>query len=109
MASPFSTWFNRSFGVNVPATFAELLDKHPKGMRNGYGPTLWAAAAIQAETEDRDLIEKGVCIIGVSDSIGHILLRARDGKVFIVDSHDHTAVDAWFSDVYSLVNLLNLE
>lgn len=48
-------------------------------------------------------------MIGACDSIRHILLRARDGKVFIVDSRDHTTVDAWFSDINSLIGLLNLE
>ena len=50
-----------------------------------------------------------MCLIGASDSIAHILMRAQDGKVFIVDSHDYVAVDAWFADVRVLVNVLNLE
>lgn len=109
MTNAFSLWFKRSFGGEVPASFARLLDEHPEGMSNGFGPTIWSASDITAETKDRGLIEKGVCMIGTSDSIAHILLRARDGRVFIVDSHDHTSVDAWFSGVDSLVNLLQLE
>jgi len=55
------------------------------------------------------LAAKGVCLIGASDSIAHIVMRAQDGKFFIVDSHDYEAVDAWFADVKVLVALLNLE
>jgi hypothetical protein len=105
----FAQWFTDKFGVAVPAEFATYLAEHPQGVENGYGPRLWNAEAIQGETDDRELADKGVCIIGASDSIRHILLRSRDGKVFIVDSMDHQTVDAWFSDVDSLIGLLNLE
>ncbi|MEX3555762.1 MAG: hypothetical protein VB131_03870, partial [Burkholderia gladioli] len=53
--------------------------------------------------------EWDTAIIGAVDDTRHILLRARDGKVFIVDPMDYQTVDAWFSDVDSLIGLLNLE
>lgn len=105
----FTQWYTKSFGIAVPAELETYLAAHPQGVENGYGPRLWTAEAIQGETDDRELADKGVCMIGASDSIAHILLRARDGKVFIVDSMDHTAVDAWFSGVDSIIGLLNLE
>ncbi|MDR5777129.1 MULTISPECIES: hypothetical protein [unclassified Caballeronia] len=105
----FAQWFKRSFGVGVPAEFEAYLIAHPHGVENGYGPRLWTAEAIQDETDDRKLAEKGVCLIGASDETHHILLRARDGKVFIVDPMDYQTVDAWFSDVDSLIGLLQLE
>jgi hypothetical protein len=47
--------------------------------------------------------------IGTCDDVQHILLRARDGKVFIVDPMDYRIVDASFSGVDTLIGLLNLE
>ncbi|WP_176331470.1 hypothetical protein [Burkholderia vietnamiensis] len=105
----FANWFKTTFGVAVPPVFDAYLAAHPQGVENGYGPRLWNAQAIQDETDDRELAEKGVCIIGASDDTRHILLRVRDGKVFIVDPMDYQTVDAWFSDVDSLIGLLNLE
>lgn len=105
----FAKWFKTTFGVEVPAAFDAYLATHPHGVENGYGPRLWNAHAIQDETDDRELAQKGVCIIGASDDTRHILLRARDGKVFIVDPMDYQTVDAWFSDIDSLIGLLNLE
>jgi hypothetical protein len=105
----FAQWFTKSFGVGVPAEFEAYLAAHPQGVENGYGPRLWTAEAIQDETDDRELADKGVCLIGASDDTRHILLRARDGKIFIVDPRDYQTVDAWFSDVDSLIGLLNLE
>jgi hypothetical protein len=109
MAKSFADWFNKEFKSEVPEAFAQYLAQHPKGARNGFGPCLWTAENVIAETEDRDLIEKGICLIGASDSISHILMRAKDGKIFIVDSRDHQSVDATFCDVQVLINLLNLE
>ena len=105
----FEEWFRKTFASQVPLELAEYVVEHPSGMENGYGPKLWKADWIQGETEDRGLVEKGVCMIGACDSIRHILLRARDGKVIIVDSRDHTMVDAWFSDINLLIGLLKLE
>ncbi|OBR50538.1 hypothetical protein [Paraburkholderia tropica] len=48
-------------------------------------------------------------VIGCADSIQHILMRARDGKIFIVDSRDYRTVDATFSGMDVLVSLLQLE
>lgn len=109
MSSEFVTWFATTFGCPVPKDYGEFLSKHPSGAQNGFGPRLWPADRAIQETGDRDLAAKGVCLIGASDSIAHILMRAIDGKVFIVDNHDYALVDAWFSDVKTLCNLLNLE
>ncbi|MBN3729330.1 hypothetical protein [Burkholderia sp. Tr-20390] len=105
----FAQWFMKAFGVSVPAALEAYLIAHPQGVENGYGPKLWTAQAIRDETDDRELAEKGVCIIGAADDTRPILLRARDGKVFIVDPMDYRTVDAWFSDIDSLIGLLNLE
>lgn len=105
----FAQWFTDTFGGRIPAEFEAFLAAHPQGVENGYGPKIWNAQTIQAETDDRNLAAKGVCIIGASDDTCHILLRARDGKVFIVDRMDYQTVDAWFSDIDSLIGLLNLE
>jgi hypothetical protein len=109
MSSEFATWFAAAFGHPVPDAFEKFLSSRPNGAENGFGPRLWPADRVMVETDDRGLAEKGVCLIGASDSIAHILMRAKDGKVFIVDNHDYGLVDAWFSDVTTLCNLLNLE
>ena len=109
MSIDFAAWFVSAFSSPVPESLSEFLTTHPKGAENGLGRRLWPADRVMAETEDRALAEKGVCLIGASDSIAHILMRASDGKVFIVDSRDYAIVDAWFAAVKVLVNLLNLE
>lgn len=109
MRFEFAAWFAKMFGHPVPDAFGQFLSTHPKGAENGFGPRLWPVERVVIETEDRELAEKGVCLIGASDSIAHILMRAKDGKVFIVDNHDYTLVDASFSDVTVLCNLLNLQ
>jgi hypothetical protein len=109
MSSEFATWFATTFGHRVPEAFGRFLSTHPNGAENGFGPRLWPAGRVMNETEDRELAKKGICLIGASDSIAHILMREKDGKVFIVDNHDYALVDAWFADVTTLCNLLNLE
>ncbi|WP_321817109.1 MULTISPECIES: hypothetical protein [unclassified Paraburkholderia] len=105
----FNEWFAGAFGVDMCQSFAQYLQAHPKGMENGCGPRIWTAAAMRVETDDRELAKKGVCLIGRSDSIQDILLRARDGKVFIVDSSDYRTIDATFSGIDVLVSLLQTE
>ncbi|BBA45367.1 hypothetical protein KEH59_01915 (plasmid) [Burkholderia contaminans] len=105
----FSRWFETQFGCPVPSGLTEYLTEHPSGAENGYGPRLWTAEAIQEETDDRQLASNGVCIIGAIDSLSHILLRARDGRVFIVDSRDPRSVDACFTDLGTMISLLMLE
>lgn len=105
----FTHWFNNNFGVVVPAEFDAYLAAHPQGVENGYGPRLWSAQTIQDETDDRELAGTGVCLIGASDDTRHFLLRARDGKIFVVDPMDYQTVDAWFADVNCLIGLLQLE
>ncbi|MFP3637509.1 hypothetical protein [Paraburkholderia sp. SIMBA_054] len=105
----FDQWFRHAFGTSLPEPFGTYLANHPRGVENGYGPRLWPADRIREETQDRRLVEKGVCLIGASDSIRHILLRASDGKVFVVDSRNHRSVDATFACVDTLIGLLKLE
>lgn len=107
MRSEFATWFATTFGHSVPKEFGTFLSTRPEGAENGFGPRLWSADRVRVKTEDRQRSEQGVCLIGASDSIAHILMRAKDGKVFIVDNHDYALVDASFSNVTVLCNLLN--
>jgi hypothetical protein len=65
-------------------------------------------AAMQARTQ-RVTGTARKLLIGTCDDVQHILLRARDGKVFIVDPMDYRIVDASFSGVDTLIGLLNLE
>lgn len=105
----FAKWFSTEFGVDVPTSFAAYVQEYPRGAANGYGPTLWPAQRIREETEDRELAARGVCIVGGSDSITHILMRARDGKIIFVDSRDYEDIEATFQCVDVMIGLLKLE
>ncbi|WP_439672832.1 SMI1/KNR4 family protein (plasmid) [Cupriavidus necator] len=106
MPSSFSNWFVSTFGVPVPEEFAEFLAEHPKGL-SGDGSALWAAEDIIEATEDRDLKSKGICFIGTRDDLYVFLLRANDGRVFVVDRHDYQYVDAWFRSISTCIGLMD--
>jgi hypothetical protein len=104
----FATWFGSKFNLPVPDTLSEYLASHPDGLWSQAG-TLWKPEAIIDATEERDLQENGVCMIGETAFEGTFLLRARDGRVFAVDKFDHREVDAWFSDLESCICMLGFE
>lgn len=106
----FEEWFKASFGIAVPAAYLAFLTANPKTVYNhGRGGALWDAEYVMSETDDRETSEKGVCIIGGGDSLTHYLLRAKDGRVFVVDRLDYSVVDAWFSDIDSMVGLMDFQ
>lgn len=104
----FATWFGAKFNTAVPEALAQYLADHPNGLWSQAG-SLWKAEAIIDATEERDLQEKGVAMIGETAFEGIFLLRARDGRVFAVDKLDYAEVDAWFSDLESCLCLLDFE
>lgn len=104
----FATWFTSKFNLPVPETLAGYLSGHPNGLWSQAG-SLWKAEEIIDATEERDLQEKGVCMIGTTAFEGIFLLRARDGKVFVVDRFDHSDVDASFSDIDACICLIDFE
>lgn len=106
----FETWFKSSFGVDVPTDYLLFLTHNLKSVYNGgRGGVLWDAEFVMSQTDDYEVAEKGVCIIGGSDSLTHYLLRARDGRVFVVDRLDHTVVDAWFSSIEVMIGLMDFQ
>ncbi|MCP3712458.1 hypothetical protein M3I54_36975 [Paraburkholderia sp. CNPSo 3274] len=104
----FASWFTSKFNVAVPEAFAAYLAKHPNGLCSQAG-SLWKADEIVDATEERDLQDKGVCMIGTTAFEAIFILRARDGRVFAVDKFDYAQVDAWFSDLDSCICLLDFE
>ncbi|MGF6440754.1 hypothetical protein, partial [Paraburkholderia youngii] len=52
---------------------------------------------------------RAACVVGSSDSITHILMRARDGKIIFVDSRDYEDIEATFQCVDVMIGLLKLE
>ena len=104
--STFNTWFKKSFGCPVPREFDEFIGEHPQGLSGDAG-TLWDPEEIMACTEERDLAEKGVCMIGTTSTLGVFLLRAKDGRVFVVDRTDFGVVDAWFACISTCIGLLD--
>ena len=108
--SNFSSWFKETFGVDVPKEYLEFVTENSKTVYNGgRGGALWDAEYVMSQTEDYEMAEKGVCIIGGGDSLTHYLLRAKDGRVFVVDRHNHTDVDAWFSSIDIMVGLMDFQ
>ena len=108
--SEFSACFKDAFGVDVPKAYLQYLTENPKTVYNGgRGGALWDAEYVMAQTNDYEAAEKGVCIIGGGDSLTHYLLRANDGRVFVVDRQDHTDVDAWFSSINCMVSLMGFQ
>jgi hypothetical protein len=75
----FGTWFAAKFNLPVPEALAEYLANHANGMWSQAG-SLWKAEAIIDATEERDLQQKGVCMIGETAFEAILLLRARDGR-----------------------------
>ncbi len=104
----FGTWFTSKFHLPVPVAFGDYLSKHPNGLWSQAG-SLWKADEIIDATEERELQDKGVCMIGTTAFEAIFLLRARDGRVFAVDQFDYSQVDAWFSGLDSCICLLDFE
>lgn len=104
----FESWFKQSFNISVPEGYRFVVAEHPSGIV-GETAQLYALADVEAFTDERDLFDKGVCLIGDAESLTHILLRVSDGKVFVVDRTDYKVVDATFRDTVSLANLLDLD
>lgn len=105
--TPFDQWFEDSFRCTVPQQYAAFLEAHPKG-RNGAGGAMYGAGDVIAFTEERDLVAKGVCFIGAR-SLETFLLRAHDGRIFVVDSTDYSHIDAWFANIDCVMNLMHFK
>lgn len=105
----FENWFQASFGVKVPRGYLEFIAKNPNSVYNGRGGSLWDVQYAMSETDVREMAEKGVCVIGGGDSLTHYLLRAKDGRVFVVDRLDYSVVDAWFSSIDDMLALMGFD
>jgi hypothetical protein len=104
----FVGWFARTFGAEVPPAFQRFLEKHPRGT-NGACGRVYPPGDIVTSTEQGGLAAKGVCIIGRTAERGIFLLRVTDGKVFVVDEADYSAVSATFAGMDVCSRLLILD
>lgn len=104
----FVAWFACSFGAEVPTSFQRFLDKHPRGT-SGTGGRIYAPVDIVTSTEARGLAGRGVCVVGRAADDGLFLLRATDGKVFVVDERDYSAINATFLGMDACSRLMALE
>jgi hypothetical protein len=104
----FVAWFARTFGAEVPPAFQRFLDKHPRGT-SGVCGRVYPPGEIAAITEEGGLAANGVCMIGRVAEHGVFLLRVTDGKVFVVDEANYSAVSATFSGMDVCSRLLALE
>lgn len=103
----FEDWFKLAFkGLHVPSEFLEYLKEYPEGLSGELG-SVWDAEEIIGWTEERNLHEQGVCLIGWgAGAMTHFLLGAKNGKIYIVDKHDISIVDATFSGMQTFINLM---
>jgi hypothetical protein len=104
----FVEWFARTFGADVPAAFQRFLDKHPRGTSGACG-SVYPPGEIVTNTEAGGLAGKGVCVIGRTAEHGVFLLRVTDGKVFLVDETNYSAVSATFAGMDVCTRLLALD
>ena len=104
----FVAWFANTFGADVPEAFERFLDKHPRGTSGASG-SVYPPCEIVANTEAGDLVSKGVCLIGKTRGRRVFLLRVVDGKVFVVDETDYSAVRATFAGMDVCSQLLALD
>lgn len=103
-----SNWFGKTFGSKAPADLLNYLKDHPEGLAAESG-ILYDAESIIDYTEERDLQEKGLLYLGTGPMLNVFLLRAKDGKVFLVDKTDFQLVDATFKSLDTCITLLQLE
>lgn len=94
----FPKWFEQTYGTPAPAELLEYFTEHPEGLAVEQG-SLYSAEDMVAYTEERELVEKGVLYLGIGASLTVLLLRAKDGKVFLVDKTDFQSVDATFKNL----------
>jgi len=102
----FSDWVLKTYGNPAPAELLAFLKDSPDGIQLVDGLRIYSIEDIKIYTEEWELEENGVLYIGA----GHltvILLRVKDGKVFMVDSMDYKIVDATFKSLERFVQLLD--
>ncbi|MDN0082385.1 hypothetical protein QU487_06410 [Crenobacter sp. SG2305] len=105
----FSAWCKARYGQDAPKSWLDFLAKNKSGVYNGDSGAIWGVEYIMEFNEDRNLFDKGVCVIGCEDDIRVYLLRIRDGRVFAVDPADYQVVDAWFADIQTMADLCQFE
>lgn len=107
-ADDFKAWFACAFGLELPEPVERFMSAYPRGAGGSCG-SIWGASDIVSYANANQLGEKGICLIGTTTNRGVFLLRARDGKVFVVDQEDYSKVDATFSNMDVCVALLALD
>jgi hypothetical protein len=103
----FANWFSKTFGVKAPDDLLNYLKDHPDGLAGE--SCLYSAEDIIDYTEERELQEKGLLYLGTGPMLNVFLLRAKDGKVFLVDKADFQIVDATFKSLETCITLLEME
>lgn len=104
----FPKWFEKTYGVPAPEELLTHLAENPEGIQAEQG-ILYTAESMMDYTEERDLQEKGVLWLGTGLCLSVFLMRAKDGKVFLVDKTDFQVVDASFRSLDTCKQLLGLE
>lgn len=104
----FCQWVMKNFGCEPPPELLAYLKDNPDGSSGSDG-SLFGYEDIVTYTEERNLAQKGVLYIGAGVSLDVFLIRAIDGKVFLVDENDFQSVDASFKHLSKCTDLLNIQ
>lgn len=103
----FRKWFTQQFKCEPPGELLGHLKDFPEGSSGSTG-SIYGLDDIIAFTEERELDAKGVIYLGAGD-LSVYLMKAVDGKVFVVDSKDYKSVDATFKNLDVCKSLLSLD
>lgn len=105
--SRFSEWFANTYGCEVSEDLSDYLKDYPEGIASS-SVILYSPEDMLAHTEERELGAKGILFLGTGTSLDDIILRVKDGKVFVVDETNYQSVDASFRSLTRFITLLNL-
>jgi hypothetical protein len=102
----FSAWFTKTYGTSAPGPLLNYIKDYPEGLAGQ--SELFKADEIIDATEQRALQDKGLLYIGIGPLSNVFLLRASDGKVFLVDRDDFKVVDASFKSLDACLILMRI-
>ncbi len=100
----FSVWFKRELKQAVPACFYNFIKLYPNGINWNDGEFFGEDKIIDSTIDYQKIIPAGFCVIGF-DSRGLYIMRAKDGKIFLVSKANHHKTIAWFTDINLLTDI----
>lgn len=100
----FSVWFKRELKQAVPACFYNFIKLYPNGVNWSNGELFGEDKIIDTTIDYQKIIPVGFCVIGL-DQLGLYIMRAKDGKIFLVSKNNYHKTIAWFLNVNLLIDI----